>query len=100
MVEGTKVQFSVLVEAASEVGRVARSALFATPVTSAALRCGGGPPGRHALQSRRTTLEPLTTGAKSGGRIEIVDGLKSGEQIAGKNAFLLKSELSRGEAEH
>ena len=43
---------------------------------------------------------PVTTGAKSGGRIEIVDGLKAGEQIAGKNAFLLKSELGRGEAEH
>lgn len=42
----------------------------------------------------------VTTGAKSGGRIEIVGGLEAGEQIAGKNAFLLKSELGRGEAEH
>ena len=43
---------------------------------------------------------PVTTGSKSGGKIEIIDGLKAGEKIAGKNAFLLKSELGRGEAEH
>jgi cobalt-zinc-cadmium efflux system membrane fusion protein len=43
---------------------------------------------------------PVTTGAKSGGRVEIIKGIGAGSKIAGKNAFLLKSELGRGEAEH
>ncbi len=43
---------------------------------------------------------PVTTGAKSGGRVEIIRGISAGSKIAGKNAFLLKSELGRGEAEH
>ncbi|VAV90895.1 Cobalt/zinc/cadmium efflux RND transporter, membrane fusion protein, CzcB family [hydrothermal vent metagenome] len=43
---------------------------------------------------------PVTTGAKSGGRVEIIRGISVGSKIAGKNAFLLKSELGRGEAEH
>jgi cobalt-zinc-cadmium efflux system membrane fusion protein len=40
------------------------------------------------------------TGATSGGSIEIVSGLDGDERIAGANAFLLKAELGRGEAEH
>lgn len=43
---------------------------------------------------------PVTTGEKSGGRVEITSGIGAGSKIAGKNAFLLKSELGRGEAEH
>ena len=42
VVEGLEWQPSVVVAAANEVSRVARSALFATPVTSPALRSGGG----------------------------------------------------------
>lgn len=43
---------------------------------------------------------PVVTGAASGGSIEIVSGLDGDERIAGRNAFLLKAELGRGEAEH
>ena len=43
---------------------------------------------------------PVVTGATSGGAIEIVSGLDGDERIAGANAFLLKAELGRGEAEH
>lgn len=43
---------------------------------------------------------PVTTGQRSAGRIEIVSGLGAGQTIATKNAFLLKAELGKGEAEH
>lgn len=43
---------------------------------------------------------PVVTGASAGGAIEILSGLTGDEQIAGDNAFLLKAELGRGEAEH
>ncbi|KWV92381.1 efflux RND transporter periplasmic adaptor subunit [Erythrobacter sp. YT30] len=43
---------------------------------------------------------PVTTGASSAGRIEIRSGLREGQQIATRNAFLLKAELGKEEAEH
>jgi cobalt-zinc-cadmium efflux system membrane fusion protein len=42
----------------------------------------------------------VVTGKRGGGRIEIVDGLKPGNIVATKGAFLLKAELGKGEAEH
>jgi cobalt-zinc-cadmium efflux system membrane fusion protein len=42
----------------------------------------------------------VVTGKRGGGRIEIVDGLKPGDIVATKGAFLLKAELGKGEAEH
>jgi len=41
----------------------------------------------------------VTLGQRSAGRIEIVSGLKSGETIATRNAFLLKAELGKGAGE-
>ena len=43
---------------------------------------------------------PVLVGRQAGGRSEIVRGLTGGERIAGANAFLLKAELAKGEAEH
>lgn len=42
----------------------------------------------------------VVIGQRGGGRIEIVDGLKSGTVVATKGAFLLKAEIGKGEAEH
>jgi len=42
----------------------------------------------------------VSTGQRSGGRIEIVEGLRSGVTVATRGAFLLKAELGKGEAEH
>jgi cobalt-zinc-cadmium efflux system membrane fusion protein len=42
----------------------------------------------------------VVAGQRSGGRIEIIDGLKAGMTVATRGAFLLKAELGKGEAEH
>ena len=42
----------------------------------------------------------LLAGRRAGTRIEILNGLSGDERIAGSNAFLLKAELAKGEAEH
>lgn len=44
--------------------------------------------------------QPVTPGRSGGGRTQVVAGLKGGERIAGRGAFLLKAELAKGEAEH
>jgi len=44
--------------------------------------------------------QPVLAGRRAGDRIEILGGLKGSERIVGTNAFLLKAELAKGEAEH
>lgn len=41
----------------------------------------------------------VTVGQRSAGRVEIVSGLKPGETIATRNAFLLKAEIGKGAGE-
>jgi len=43
---------------------------------------------------------PVLTGRRAGGHVEILNGLTGQERIVGGNAFLLKAELAKGEAEH
>lgn len=42
----------------------------------------------------------VTVGPRSGGRIEVVAGLKPGTVVVTRGAFMLKAELGKGEAEH
>lgn len=44
--------------------------------------------------------QPITAGQRTGGRAEILEGLRPGDVIAASNAFVLKAELGKGEAEH
>ncbi|PQZ83853.1 MULTISPECIES: efflux RND transporter periplasmic adaptor subunit [unclassified Brevundimonas] len=44
--------------------------------------------------------QPVLAGRQAGGRTEILRGLAGTERVAGANAFLLKAELAKGEAEH
>lgn len=44
--------------------------------------------------------QPVTPGRSGAGYTQIVQGLKGGDRIAGRGAFVLKAELSKGEAEH
>ncbi|MCD1622570.1 efflux RND transporter periplasmic adaptor subunit [Citromicrobium bathyomarinum] len=50
---------------------------------------------RRGFQTRR-----VVTGARSGGRVVIESGLEANWRIATANAFLLKAELEKEEAEH
>ncbi|PII20210.1 efflux transporter periplasmic adaptor subunit [Stenotrophomonas sp. LMG 10879] len=45
-------------------------------------------------------MQPVLVGRRAGDRIEILGGLSGSERIVGANAFLLKAELAKGEAEH
>lgn len=40
-------------------------------------------------------VQPVRIGARSGGRIAILSGLKGDETVAGKNAFLIKAEIAK-----
>ena len=42
----------------------------------------------------------MLAGRRAGDRVEILNGLSGDERVAGSNAFLLKAELAKGEAEH
>ena len=44
--------------------------------------------------------QPVLTGRRAGDRIEVLSGLQGNERVAGANAFLLKAELAKGDAEH
>jgi cobalt-zinc-cadmium efflux system membrane fusion protein len=43
--------------------------------------------------------QPVTVSTRSGGRAEITAGLRAGEVVAVRNAFRLKAELGKGEAD-
>lgn len=43
---------------------------------------------------------PVTTGRESAGQVEVLEGLEPGVQIVVEGAFILKSELMRGELGH
>lgn len=58
--------------------------------------------GRDAVFVRTPTgfrVQPVTVGQRSAGRLQIIQGLRGGEVIATKNAFLLKSELGKSPEE-
>jgi len=44
-------------------------------------------------------VQPVTVGQRTAGRVQIVQGLRGGESIATKNAFLLKAELGKSAEE-
>lgn len=58
--------------------------------------------GRDAVFIRTSTgfrVAPVTVGRRSGGRAEVTSGLRAGQLIATRNAFLLKAELGKGAGE-
>lgn len=58
--------------------------------------------GRDVVFVRTPTgfkVQPVAVGTRSGGRAAILEGLKPGQPIATRNAFLLKAELTKGTGE-
>lgn len=45
-------------------------------------------------------MTPVLAGRQANGRTEILRGLSATDRVAGANAFLLKAEMAKGEAEH
>lgn len=43
---------------------------------------------------------PVSIGSRANGRVEILEGLQSGQTVVTQGAFVLKSQLGAGEAEH
>ena len=43
---------------------------------------------------------PVSVGSRSGGRVEILSGLRAGQTVVTEGAFVLKSQLGASEAEH
>lgn len=43
---------------------------------------------------------PVSVGSRSGGRVEILNGLRAGQTVVTEGAFVLKSQLGASEAEH
>ena len=43
---------------------------------------------------------PVSIGSRSGGRVEILEGLQPGQTVVTRGAFVLKSQLGASEAEH
>ena len=46
------------------------------------------------------TPVPVKVGRSDGRAVEVLDGLKAGDQVAAGNSFVLKAELGKGSAEH
>ncbi|MDF3933067.1 efflux RND transporter periplasmic adaptor subunit [Pseudomonas citronellolis] len=44
--------------------------------------------------------QPVRLGARDRGRVEVLEGLAAGEQVAAAGSFVLKSELGKASAEH
>jgi cobalt-zinc-cadmium efflux system membrane fusion protein len=69
-------------------------------VPAEAVQTVGGRPVVFIAVADGFRAQPVTAGRSGAGYTEIVEGLKGGERIAGRGAFVLKAELSKGEAEH
>ncbi|MET0250770.1 MAG: efflux RND transporter periplasmic adaptor subunit [Novosphingobium sp.] len=81
-------------------GRIVTGDADAVVVPSDAIQTLDGRPVVFVVEAGGFRATPVVPGASAAGRTEILKGLKGSERIAGRGAFLLKAELSRGEAEH
>ena len=72
----------------------------ALSVPADAVQNVGGNSAVFVAVERGFKVQPVLAGRRAGDRIEILGGLNGDERIVGANAFLLKAELAKGEAEH
>lgn len=57
-------------------------------------------PAVFVAEGLRFEVRPVTTGRSDGRLTEILTGLAAGDSVVVANAFVLRSELSKGEAGH
>ena len=81
-------------------GRVLTGAANTLVVPSDAVQTVDGRPVVFVADGQGFRATPVVPGRVAAGRTEILRGLTGTERVAGRGAFLLKAELSRGEAEH
>ncbi len=67
-------------------------------VPAEAVQTVGGRPMVFVADEDGFKARPVTPGRTGGDYTQIIEGLKGGERIAGRGAFVLKAELSKGEA--
>ncbi|HYG05749.1 MAG TPA: efflux RND transporter periplasmic adaptor subunit [Stenotrophomonas sp.] len=79
---------------------VATDSVAAITVPSDAVQTVAGSAAVFVATDKGFRVTPILAGRRAGGNVEILEGLKGGERIASTNAFLLKAELAKGEAEH
>ncbi len=65
-------------------------------VDDEAVQSVGGKAGVFVRTAAGFKFSPVVVSARSGGRAWIQSGLEAGDVVAGKNAFLLKAEMSKG----
>ena len=81
-------------------GRVLTGSANTLVVPSDAIQTVGGRTVVFVAERSGFRAVPVVPGRQAAGKTEILRGLGGDERIAGRGAFLLKAELSRGEAEH
>lgn len=69
-------------------------------VPSEAVQTVAGSPVVFVAEAGGFRAQPVTPGRSGAGYTQIIAGLKGGQRIAGRGAFVLKAELAKGEAEH
>lgn len=73
-----------------------RSATTGIVVSQDAVQTVNGHDAVFVRTTKGFRVQRVTLGQRAGGRVAIVEGLSAGQQIAVKNAFLLKAELGKG----
>lgn len=81
-------------------GRVLTGTSNTLIVPSDAVQTVDGRPVVFVAEANGFRAAPVVSGRVAAGQTEILKGLEGDERIAGRGAFLLKAELSKGEAEH
>lgn len=81
-------------------GRVLTGSAGTLVVPSDAIQTLEGRPVVFVAEDEGFRVRPVVPGRAAAGRTEILQGLREGERVAGRGAFLLKAELSKSEAEH
>ena len=81
-------------------GSIVTGASGAMTVPSDAVQTVEGATVVFVREAKGFRAVPVMVGRQAGGRTEILRGLTGAESVAAANAFLLKAELAKGEAEH